>query len=163
MSLYKRISGRNYDPLNEVTEFDVEAASRRPFPYYTGSSRTVGFFTMGVGYLLHAMSLPAGARVVEFGAGWGNTTIAMAMSGVDVTAVDIEGRFANHYVTDPNSMKGRRHSQCRLHVGGDDTRTIRRCGFFLFIPSLPESHLPAEYSGVRRRSQADEFISPPSR
>jgi SAM-dependent methyltransferase len=93
MSLYKRISGRNYDPRNEVTEFDVQAADRRPFPYYTGSCRTVGYFTMGVGYLLHVMNLPPGARVVEFGAGWGNTTIAMAMVGMDVTAVDIENRF----------------------------------------------------------------------
>lgn len=93
MALYPRISGREYSPQNEQTNFDVEAADRRPFPYYTGSSKTAGFFTMGVGFLLHSLDLAPGARVVEFGAGWGNTTMAMAMVGFDVTAVDVEINF----------------------------------------------------------------------
>jgi 2-polyprenyl-3-methyl-5-hydroxy-6-metoxy-1,4-benzoquinol methylase len=93
MSLYRQISGRHYHPRNEVTKFDVHAADRRPFPFYTGSCATAGFFTMGVGYLLSVLELPPGARVIEFGAGWGNTTMAMAMSGLEVTAVDIESNF----------------------------------------------------------------------
>lgn len=93
MAVYERIAGRKYSPRNEVSAFDVTAADLRPFPFYTGSCRTVGYFTMGVGFLLHSLNLPAGARVVEFGPGWGNTTIAMAMAGLDVTAVDIEANF----------------------------------------------------------------------
>jgi 2-polyprenyl-3-methyl-5-hydroxy-6-metoxy-1,4-benzoquinol methylase len=93
MEIYKRISGREYSPKNEISTFDVAAADRRPFPFYTNSCRTAGFFTMGMGFLLHTLDLPAGARVVEFGAGWGNTTIAMAMAGLDMTAVDIEANF----------------------------------------------------------------------
>jgi 2-polyprenyl-3-methyl-5-hydroxy-6-metoxy-1,4-benzoquinol methylase len=95
MSLYERISARSYDPRNEITKFDVAAADRRPFPFYTGSCKTAGFFTMGVGFLLHALDLGPGARVVEFGAGWGNTTIAMAQTGLNVTAVDIEPNFCD--------------------------------------------------------------------
>jgi 2-polyprenyl-3-methyl-5-hydroxy-6-metoxy-1,4-benzoquinol methylase len=93
MALYRQISGRSYTPQNEVSKFDVEAADRRPFPFYTGSCKTAGFFTMGTGFLLHSLSLAAGNRVVEFGPGWGNTTIAMAMLGLEVTAVDIEKDF----------------------------------------------------------------------
>jgi 2-polyprenyl-3-methyl-5-hydroxy-6-metoxy-1,4-benzoquinol methylase len=95
MALYRRLSGKSYVPENEKTKFDVAAADRRPFPYYTGSCRTSGFFTMGVGFLLYSMDLAPGARVLEFGAGWGNTTLAMAMIGLDVTAVDIEPDFCD--------------------------------------------------------------------
>ena len=95
MLLYRRISGKNYTPENEVSKFNVADADKRPFPYYTGSCRTTGFFTMGVGFLLYSLDLPPGARVLEFGAGWGNTTMAMAMVGLNVTAVDIESDFCD--------------------------------------------------------------------
>jgi SAM-dependent methyltransferase len=93
MALYQRIAGRPYDVRNEAAPFDTAEADRRPFPYYTGSSKTAGFFLMGTAFLLHSLDLPKGARVVEFGPGWGNTTIWMAMLGYDVTAVDIEPHF----------------------------------------------------------------------
>ncbi len=93
MALYEHISGRCYEPQNEKTKFDIDQVERRPFPYATGSCRTAGFFTMGAGYLLHCLDLAPGARVLEFGPGWGNTTLAMAMIGLDVTAVDIEPDF----------------------------------------------------------------------
>jgi 2-polyprenyl-3-methyl-5-hydroxy-6-metoxy-1,4-benzoquinol methylase len=104
MDLYQRISSRTYDPRNEVTKFDVAAADRRPFPFLTRSCKTAGFFTMGMGFLLHKLELPPGARVVEFGPGWGNTTLAMAMTGLEVTAVDIESDFC-----DLLRMRARRH------------------------------------------------------
>ena len=104
MDLYKRISSRTYDPRNEVTKFDVEAADRLPFPFLTRNCKTTGFFTMGVGFLLHTLQLQPGERVIEFGPGWGNTTIAMAMTGLEVTAVDIESNFC-----DLLRMRARRH------------------------------------------------------
>jgi SAM-dependent methyltransferase len=93
MDLYRHIAGRPYDVRNEAVPFNVAEADRRPFPYYTGSSKTTGFVLMGSAFLLHSLDLPKGARVVEFGPGWGNTTIWMAMLGFDVTAVDIEANF----------------------------------------------------------------------
>jgi 2-polyprenyl-3-methyl-5-hydroxy-6-metoxy-1,4-benzoquinol methylase len=95
MELYATISSRRYDPRNEVSKFDLESADRTPFPFSTRSSKTAGSFMMATGFLLHSLDLPPGARVVEFGPGWGNTTIAMAMAGLDVTAVDIESNFCD--------------------------------------------------------------------
>ena len=95
MALYGHIAGRPYDVRNEVTKFDTAAADRRPFPFYTKNPKTAGFFMMGTGFLLHALDLKPGARIVEFGPGWGNTTIALAMLGFDVTAVEIEPDFCD--------------------------------------------------------------------
>jgi cyclopropane fatty-acyl-phospholipid synthase-like methyltransferase len=39
------------------------------------------------------MGLPSGASILEFGAGWGNTSIELAKVGYNVTAVDIEANF----------------------------------------------------------------------
>ncbi len=93
MALYKHLTGRDYTPANEVSKLDIAASDLRPFPFQTGNPRTAGFFTMGMGFLLHVLDLKPGDRVVEFGPGWGNSTMAMAMTGLDVTAVDIESDF----------------------------------------------------------------------
>ncbi|MDX8512384.1 class I SAM-dependent methyltransferase [Mesorhizobium captivum] len=102
--LYRKISGKDYSPYNEQSKFNVTMADRRPFPFNSGSCKTVGYFTMGAGFLLNTLDLAPGARVVEFGPGWGNTTIAMAMLGLDVTAVDIESDFCELL-----ELRARRH------------------------------------------------------
>jgi len=114
MALYQRLSGISYQVSNEKSKFDVGAALRRPFPYYTGSLGTVGYFTMGVGSLLHHMRVEPDSRVLEFGAGWGNTTIAMAMSGLNVTAVDIESDFC-----DLLRLRAKQHA-LHINVVNDD-------------------------------------------
>ena len=48
---------------------------------------------MAIGFLLRAMALPPGARVLEFGPGWGHTSLMLAQLGHRVTVVDIEARF----------------------------------------------------------------------
>jgi len=93
LALYRDVAGREYSTANEVTAFDIEAAVRRPFPYYTGSGTTAGEQLMAIGFILRAMALPPGSRILEFGPGWGNTTIALAQLGHHVTAVDIEPHF----------------------------------------------------------------------
>ncbi|MGI4954466.1 MAG: class I SAM-dependent methyltransferase [Janthinobacterium lividum] len=93
MALYRRISGRAYALDNEETPFDVAAAVRRPFPYSTGSLGTAGQHLITIGQFLCGLDLPPGARVLEFGPGWGNLTLALAGLGYDVTAVDVEARF----------------------------------------------------------------------
>jgi SAM-dependent methyltransferase len=95
--LYRRISGREgYDVANESSPFDLEAATARPFPYATGSARTVGRDLIARGHVLRTigdLGVGAGARVVEFGPGWGNLTADLTASGIDVTAVEVDHNF----------------------------------------------------------------------
>ena len=113
MALYHHVAGRPYNVRNEVTAFDVTAADLRPFPWVC-SPRTAGFFLMRTAFLLQTLDLAKGARVVEFGAGWGNSTIWMTMLGFDVTAVDIEHRFCELL-----ELRARRH-QVSINVINDD-------------------------------------------
>lgn len=93
MRLYEEIAGRRYTVENEETKFDVSSLSMRPFPYATGNPATVGSQLLAIGALIRQLKIPEGGRVLEFGPGWGNTTIALAMTGFQVTVVDIEPRF----------------------------------------------------------------------
>lgn len=93
MKLYSDLSGKSYDISNEVTKFPIDAAVRSPFPYYTNSHETVGEHISALGFIIRHMGLSPGKRILEFGPGWGNTTIALARMGYDVTAVDIEADF----------------------------------------------------------------------
>ena len=93
MELYRRIAGRPYSVRNEIMPLDVERSVRCPFPFSSQSAKTAGLFTMGLGFLLHSIDRPAGARILEFGPGWGNSTIALALLGYDVTAVEIGPDF----------------------------------------------------------------------
>ena len=96
MKLYSAISGKNkYTTANEHTPFDFEALKNKPFPYCTNSATTVGDQLIAQGFLIKAMSLEPGSRIVEFGPGWGNTTLHFAQMGYKVTAVDCEDDFIN--------------------------------------------------------------------
>ncbi len=92
MALYERIAGRRYSAVNEKSVFDVEAAVVRPFPYIA-SCQVAGTQWGAIAFLLRSMQLRSGARVLDVGAGWGNTTLAFAQLGFEVTALDIEPRF----------------------------------------------------------------------
>lgn len=92
-ALYEWLHGRPYAVTNEVSQFEVAAAADRPFPFHTNSAETVGDQLMAIGYLIRTMDLAAGSRVLEFGPGWGNSTIALARAGCQVTVVDIERNF----------------------------------------------------------------------
>ena len=95
LAQYRLVSGRDrYDPqLDEQFPFDVERMVVQPFPYCTHSSVTVGEQLIAIGLLIRALDLPTGARVLEFGAGWGITTLELARMGCDVTAVDVNPRY----------------------------------------------------------------------
>lgn len=93
--LYHRISGRSYSIANEQSVFDVGSATVSPFPYYTKSCKTVGDHLTAIAHLIRVMDLKPGAKIVEFGPGWGNTTLVLAMMGFDVTAIDIESNFCD--------------------------------------------------------------------
>lgn len=93
LALYEHVTGHRYNLENERTLFNVPAFRQRPFPYYLGSTATAGHHLQAIGFLLRSLDLPSGSRIVEFGPGWGNTTIALALLGMKVTAVDVEPNF----------------------------------------------------------------------
>lgn len=96
MELYLAISGRSqYTIANEHSPFDFEALKNNPFPYCTKSPNTVGEQLIAFGFLIRAMNLAPDSRIVEFGPGWGNTTLHFAQMGYEVTAVDCEDSFLN--------------------------------------------------------------------
>jgi len=92
-SIYEWLFGKPYSTRHEQSLFDVASAARAPFPYMHGSYGTVGDQLIAIGFLIKAMALPKGARILEFGPGWGNTTLALAKMGYQVTAIDIEPNF----------------------------------------------------------------------
>ncbi len=93
--LYRTIAGKDYAPSNEQSLFNAKEIAARPFPYMNGSARITGDQLMAIGWILRTMDLPAGGSVLEFGPGWGNTTLAMAQNGYRVTAIDIEQNFVD--------------------------------------------------------------------
>jgi SAM-dependent methyltransferase len=95
LRLYAHVTGHPYAPEHEVTRFDVEAALRRPFPFYTGSNTVAGEYFMAIGFVLQSMALPTGSRILEFGPGWGWTSILLAQLGHQVTVIDIEPCFCD--------------------------------------------------------------------
>jgi 2-polyprenyl-3-methyl-5-hydroxy-6-metoxy-1,4-benzoquinol methylase len=95
VALYSMISGRpSYEPEEaERTPFDLAAAVDRPYPYFTRSATIIGEQLQAIGFMIRTMAAPPGARILEFGMGWGTSTMALARSGYDVTAVDIDPTF----------------------------------------------------------------------
>ena len=94
LDLYKKISSRaEYSPQNERSEFNVDELTYRPFPYFTKSLKLAAQHYTLIGKLLEIMDIKERSSILECGFGWGNTTLALAMLGHDVTAVDIEERY----------------------------------------------------------------------
>ena len=91
--LYQKLAGKRYSVSNEQSKIDIDYHAINPFPYCHGSSETVGNQLMAIGFIIKTLNLPKGARILEFGPGWGNTTLALAKMGYKVTAVDIEKNF----------------------------------------------------------------------
>ena len=91
--LYEYLAGKPYSSENEISMFDVDNAVNCPFPYYTKSPSTVGNQLLAIGHIIKTMNLASNSRVLEFGPGWGNTTMQLSRMGYEVTAIDIEPRF----------------------------------------------------------------------
>ena len=95
LEIYETLAGRPYTPTNEVSDFDSDLASVSPFPYSNDSCELVGNQLIAIGFLIKHLGVRKGSKVLEFGPGWGNTTLALSKMGVDVTAVDIERNFCD--------------------------------------------------------------------
>lgn len=95
LAIHEHLAGKRYSPVNEVSHFDVASATSRPFPYYTEGWEVIGDQLIAVGFIVKTMKLAAKSTILEFGPGWGNTTIALARSGYDVTCIEIEKNFVD--------------------------------------------------------------------
>lgn len=95
LALYERLHGEPYTVTNERSAMDVAAMARKPYPYVHGHPDLVGDQLMAIGFLIKSMGLRVGARVLEFGPGWGNTTLALGKMGCSVLAIDIEQNFVD--------------------------------------------------------------------
>jgi 2-polyprenyl-3-methyl-5-hydroxy-6-metoxy-1,4-benzoquinol methylase len=94
LDLYKKISSRSaYSVQNERSDFDVDKLTLRPFPYFTKSLKLASLHFTLMGKLFESMDIKENSRILECGFGWGNTTLALAMLGHQVTALDIEERY----------------------------------------------------------------------
>jgi SAM-dependent methyltransferase len=93
MKLYEWLRGEPYKVTNEVTKFDISLRADVPFPFATKSTRTVSNQLIAQAHLIRALNINPNGSILEFGPGWGNTTICMARLGFQVTAVDIELNF----------------------------------------------------------------------
>ena len=96
LQLWREISGRmSYTP--EVDELDsnvlVEAEVGRQFPFSTNDPVTIGNYLSAIGLIVKALNLHVGDKVIEFGVGWGHTTLNLARCGYKVIAMDIEAKF----------------------------------------------------------------------
>ncbi len=93
MELYEWLHGSPYQLVNEHTEFEFDRFVDTPFPFSTHSCATVGNHLMAVGHAIKTLDLAPGSRILEFGPGWGNTTLALAQMGHSVTAIDMSREF----------------------------------------------------------------------
>jgi SAM-dependent methyltransferase len=120
MQLYEMISGKKYSTDFERSYFDVERAVRRPFPFYTGSCTTAGNYIAAIGFLLRTMAMPPASRVIEFGPGWGLTSVWLAQLGHRVTVVELDQKFCD--------LIARRaaHENVEVEIINDDFSWIAR-------------------------------------
>jgi SAM-dependent methyltransferase len=94
LALYRRISRReNYEVAVERSSFDMPAALRHPYPYSTESAVQVANQLAAYSFIIRALQLQRGDRLVEFGPGWGNLTLQFAMMSINTTAVDVNPLF----------------------------------------------------------------------
>ena len=91
LAAWREITGReSYDAeVDEAFDLDPSFYLATPYPYSSADPVEVGRYFGAVGWFMRTVELPAGARIVEFGAGWGHLSMALASTGFDVTAVDL--------------------------------------------------------------------------
>jgi SAM-dependent methyltransferase len=114
IDLYRRISQRDeYQVAAERSFFDMPAALRHPYPYSTESAVQVADQLAAYSFIIRTLPLRPGCRVIEFGPGWGNLTLQLAMMSIHTTAVDVNPLFVE-------LLRARAESNAHLEVVESD-------------------------------------------
>ncbi len=102
LRLWEAITARKgYDPLlNEDTPeiADLDAIYKPAF-YASGDSHFAGAQMMAMGHIIMRSDIRPGDRVLEYGAGFGQTALALARLGARVDTVDVNPHFCKAVAT----------------------------------------------------------------
>jgi SAM-dependent methyltransferase len=96
MDTYRGIGGRpNYTPGTDerAAPGSLRVGQTQPQPFGISDSSWVGEGWMAWGFILSKLKLTAGQRTIEYGAGFGAMSLALARNGCDVTVVDVEPEY----------------------------------------------------------------------
>jgi len=153
MEFYRHVSGRAGYAADECEQIVLpEDRVDRPFPYYTGSTAVIGNQLIAMGHVIRALALPPGARVLEFGPGFGRLTLEMGRSGFRVTAVEINPLYVELIRRDA----AREHLPVEVVRGGMlDFRPTARFDRVVFFESFHHCHDPAAMV-----ARLDELVAP---
>lgn len=93
-SVHALVSQRaDYSPgKDELIPIEPKSRALRPGIYVDGGSKHLGSFLEAIGQILQVVDTQAGARVVEYGPGDGQLSLALARNGCHVAVVDIEAK-----------------------------------------------------------------------
>lgn len=92
-NMYVQLANRPYSVANEKWDFDLDHHVTNPYPFCTQDPQTVARQLQAYSSIISSMALPAGASIIELGAGWGNTSLLLAQMGYRVTVVDINDKY----------------------------------------------------------------------
>jgi SAM-dependent methyltransferase len=116
LRLWQTITAReDYDPDCDEDTPEVAAQDflRRPAFYAGGDTAVAGGHLMAIGHILLRSELPPGGRVLEYGSGFGQTSLAFARTGAKVDTVDVNAAFCRgvrklgrHYKVELNALRG---------------------------------------------------------
>lgn len=155
MRLYSAIAKKSYATENESTPFDFEKDKDNFFPYNTRSGEFVGAQLLSHGFLIRNMSLKPGAKVVEFGPGWGNTLMHLAMMGFETTAVEV-----NRPSIDLMQYRAKLHGRTIRTVEADMVEFAKTTGerfdAAVFVGCFHHCHDPIGMIGNLDRMMADD-------
>jgi len=89
-STHYAILGEAYDARrHEKYDFELSQLIEKPYSYTSQEPSIIANQMRDWANILEAIGLPAGSRILEMGAGWGNTSLLLAQSGLEVSVLDI--------------------------------------------------------------------------
>ena len=136
MELYLEISGKKeYKFEFESGDFEAEKEKFDFFPYNSRSLRMVSDQLITQGLILRNIKLPLGAEIVEFGAGCGNTSLNLALTGYNVTAVEV-GKSAGDVIKYRAKVHGREIDVVNQDMIEFSEKTEKKFDAALFVASF---------------------------